>query len=264
MKVEKRERQVRSMKKWFTGLLLAVYIALGAIAWAQPAIPSRPSSSLYVQDYAGVLSQETQGKINRLGAKVAEQSGAQGVVVVVPSLNGTPIQDYTNELLRQWKLGDKEKNNGFVIMVAVKDRQSRIEVGYGLEGTLNDAKAGRLQDEYLIPMLQQGKVDAGVWETYKAVMRVVTDEYTAGGRGEARKPASLGTSSNSVSWSGLPWWAKWSLITVVSLLLIYDWLFLGGMVTFMLLALFRTRSGGGAGGGYGGGSGGGGGADRKW
>jgi len=252
------------MKKWFAGLLLAVYIALGSIAWAQPAIPPRPSSSLYVQDYAGVLSRETQGKINRLGAKIAEQSGAQGVVVIVQSLNETPIQDYANELLRQWKIGDKAKNNGFVIVVAMQKRQSRIEVGYGLEGALNDAKTGRLQDEYLIPMLQQGNVDAGVWETYKAVMRVVTDEYNAGGKAETRKSSSIGPSANSVSWSGLPWWVKWSLITVVSLLLIYDWLFLGGMVTFVILALFRARSSGGVGGGYGGGSGGGGGADRKW
>jgi len=252
------------MKKWFAGLLLAVYITLGAIAWAQPAILHRPSSSLYVQDYAGALSRETQGKINRLGAKVADKSGAQGVVVVVQSLNETPIQEYANELLRQWKIGDKEKNNGFVIVVAMKERQSRIEVGYGLEGALNDAKAGRLQDEYLIPLLQQGKIDAGVWETYKAVMRIVTDEYNSGGKAETRKPASIGPSSNFVSWSELPWWAKWLLVTVASLLLIYDWLFLGGMVTFMILALFRARSGGGVGGGYGGGSGGGGGADRKW
>lgn len=252
------------MKKWFAGLLLAVYITLGAIAWAQPAIPPRPSSSLYVQDYAGVLSRETQGKINRLGAKVAEQSKAQGVVVIVQSLNTTSIQEYANELLRQWKIGDKEQNNGFVIVVAMKERQSRIEVGYGLEGALNDAKTGRLQDEYLIPLLQQGKVDAGVWETYKAVMRVVTSEYNAGDKAETRKPASIGTSSNFGSWSELPWWAKWLLITVASLLLIYDWLFLGGMVTFMILALFRARIGGGVGGSYGGGSGGGGGADRKW
>jgi uncharacterized protein len=251
------------MKKWLIGLLLAVYIALGSIAWAQPAIPPRPPSSIYVQDYAGALSRETQGKINRLGAKVAEQSKAQGVVVIVQSLNEIPIQEYANELLRQWKIGDKEKNNGFVIVVALKDRQSRIEVGYGLEGALNDAKAGRLQDEYLIPMLQQGKVDAGVWEAYKAVMRVVTDEYNAGGKAETRNTTSIGTSTNLGSWSGLPWWAKWLLITVASLLLIYDWLFLGGMVTFMILALFRTRSGD-YGGGYGGGSGGGGGADRKW
>lgn len=83
------------MKKWLLWLVICLYIALGAVAWAQPQVPSIPTSSIYVQDYAGILSNETKAKINKLGAKIAGQTNAQVVVVTVKSLNGESIQDYS-------------------------------------------------------------------------------------------------------------------------------------------------------------------------
>jgi uncharacterized protein len=80
-------------------------------------------------------------------------------------------------MLRQWKIGDKALNNGVLLLVAVGDRQSRIEVGYGLEGALNDAKVGQIQDEYFIPYFERGDYEQGIWDGYKAVMRVVYAEY---------------------------------------------------------------------------------------
>ena len=237
-------------------------MAIGAIVSAAPAIPPAPVGSIYVQDYAGVLSGETKAKINKLGAKISGQTKAQVVVVVVNSLNEEPIQDYSLAVLRQWKVGDKSLNNGAVLLVSVGDRKSRIEVGYGLEGALNDAKVGQIQDEYLIPYAGRGDYDQGIWNSYKAIMRVVSAEYGIGAQQDARGTAKVSGDLVPAWWDGLPWWLQGTVVVGFFFLFIADWLFFGGSITFLLLSLLRLRGSGG--GGYGGGSGGGGGADRKW
>lgn len=249
------------MKKWLVWLLMAIYIAIGTVASAEPAIPPAPAGSIYVQDYAGVLTAETKAKINKLGAKISGQTKAQVVVVTVNSLNEEPIQDYSLAMLRLWKIGDKSLNNGVLLLVAVGDRKSRIEVGYGLEGALNDAKVGQIQDEYLIPYAGRGDYDQGIWNSYKAIMRVVSAEYGIAATQDTRGTAKV-SGSVTTWWNGLPWWMQGAAIAGFFLLFIADWLLFGGSITFLLLSLLRLRGSGG--GGYGGGSGGGGGADRKW
>ena len=77
-----------------------------------------------------------------------KQTGAQIVVVTVQNLEGQSLEEYATELFRNYGIGDKEKNNGVLLLCAYEERQFRIEVGYGLEGTLTDGKTGRIQDEY--------------------------------------------------------------------------------------------------------------------
>jgi uncharacterized protein len=250
------------MKKWLVWLLMAVYMVIGTVASAAPTIPPAPAASIYVQDYAGVLSAETKAKINTLGAKISRQTKAQVVVVTVNSLNEEPIQDYSLAMLRQWKIGDKSLNNGVLLLVAVGDRKSRIEVGYGLEGALNDAKVGQIQDEYLIPYAGRGNYDQGIWNSYKAIMRVVSAEYGIVAPQDARGTAKISGDLVPAWWDGLPWWGQGAAVVGFFLLFIADWLLFGGSITFLLLSLLRLRGSGG--GGYGGGSGGGGGADRRW
>lgn len=250
------------MKKWLVWLMVALYMSVGAVVLAQPQLPPAPTSSIYIQDYAGILTAETKTKINKLGAKIAGQTKAQVVVVTLNSLNGESIQDYSLAMLRQWKFGDKGLNNGVLLLVVIGDRQSRIEVGYGLEGALNDAKVGQIQDEYLIPYFERGDYDQGIWNSYKAVMRVVSVEYGVAAPQDNRVTAKGNDIAVQTWWNGMPWWLQGAVIGGFFLLFVVDWLFLGGSITFILLSLLRSRGGGG--GGYGGGSGGGGGADRKW
>ena len=250
------------MKKWLIGLIIAIYMGIGAAAWAEPQVPPAPAGSLYVQDYAGVLTRDTQAKINKLGAKIASQTKSQVVVVTINSLNGEPIQDYALTLLREWKLGDKALNNGVLLLVAVGDKKSRIEVGYGLEGALNDAKTGRIQDEYLLPYFQRGDYDQGIWNGYKTVMRVVSAEYGLTAPTDNKTAIKQTGAGAQTWWNSLPWWLQAVVAAGLLLLFMIDWLFFGGSFTFLLLSLLRFRSGGG--GGYGGGSSGGGGSDRKW
>lgn len=254
------------MKKRLAWLVLVGYIVWAACAWAQPAIPSAPTKSIYVQDYAGVLDAETKRKINQLGSSLAAKTKAQIVVVTVKSLEGVPVESYALELLRKWGIGDKQLNNGVLLLVAVNDRQSRIEVGYGLEGALNDAKTGAIQDNYMIPYFAANEYNKGIWNGYQALVSVAAQEYKLDISTDAQ-PAKAHAAANSSWLDTLPWWAQLALAAVVLALFICDWLFLGGSITYLLLSLLRFRGGGGSGsggGGYGGGSGGGGGSSRKW
>lgn len=250
------------MKKPLAWLVLLGYLLLFAVSWAQPQIPPAPSHSIYVQDHAGVLDAETKNKINSLGSKLAAKTKAQIVVLTIKSLEETPIETYSLEVLRRWGIGDKQLNNGVLLLVAVNDRQSRIEVGYGLEGALNDAKTGAIQDDYMLPYFAANDYNKGIWNGYQAVVSIAAKEYNLDINTDA-KPAKVRSNSQQSWWDTLPWWAQLGLAAGLLVLFILDWLFLGGSITYLLLSLLRFRGGGG-GGGYGGGSGGGGGSSRKW
>ncbi len=257
------------MKKWLAGLLLAAFLLSGAAAWAQPAIPPAPTSgSLFVRDYAGVLSDDAKTRINFLGSQLKGKTKAHVVAVVVKSTDGAPPADYALAILRGWGVGDKTKNNGVVILVAVDDRAARIEVGYGLEGRIPDAKAGRIIDDYMLPYFQRGDYDKGVYNGYLAVVQEAAEEYGVTIDGDKRKSVSRPQPAYSESWwDALPWWGKILALAFLIVLFIIDWLFFGGQFTWLILALLFRRGGGGGGGGgggFGGGSGGGGGADRRW
>ena len=253
------------MKKWLAGLILVFYMVCGGISWAQPQIPPKPTTSIYVQDYAGVLSAEAKTQINNISTQLAAKTKAQVVVVTIKSFEEMPPADYALALLRAWGVGDKTLNNGVVLIVGVNDRQSRIEVGYGLEGALPDAKTGRIQDEYMIPYFQQGNYNKGILNGYQALATEVAKEYKLELKTDA-KPAPLPQVDSSDSWwDTAPWWMKILMIGGLLLLVIIDWTFFGGTITYLIISMIsRGRGGGGGGGGFGGGSGGGGGSSRRW
>ncbi|HAK74599.1 MAG TPA: hypothetical protein DCP36_15530 [Sporomusaceae bacterium] len=254
------------MKKWLAWLVLGIYLTIAAVAWAQPQVPPAPASSLYVQDYAGVLTNESKNRLNSLGSQIAAKSKAQVVVVTVKSLEGAALEDYSLAILREWGIGDKTLNNGVLMLVAVGDRESRIEVGYGLEGALPDAKTGRIQDDYMIPWFQQGDYDKGIVNGYMALAGEVAKEYKLELKTDAKPVQKTRAAHQEQSWyDSLPWWGQVLLAVGILSLFVIDWLFFGGTITYLLLSLLRGRGGGGGGGGgWGGGSGGGGGSSRKW
>lgn len=136
-----------------------------------------PTADFYVYDGADVLSDETESDIITHSRELESKTGAQIVVVTIPSLEGSSLEEYAVELFRQWGIGDKEKNNGLLLLCAVEDRQFRVEVGYGLEGDLPDGKTGRMQDKYIIPFLKNDKFDAGIQNGYHAFLEEVSGVY---------------------------------------------------------------------------------------
>ena len=236
------------MKRWLVLLMLLIQAVFAVGAEAAIQVPPKPSvsSGIYVQDYAGVLSPQTRQALNAIGQDLDNKTTAQVAVVTVKTLDGQPIDEYGLTLLRQWGLGNKEKNNGALILVAVDDRQSRIEVGYGLEGVLPDGLTGRIQDQQMLPYFKQGQYEKGIVQGYLTVATTVAKSYDV---------KLEGVRYNGGAQQG----------TGLIVLVIVDHMFFGGIITqFILLALLRGGGRGGGGGGFGGGSGGGGGSSRRW
>ncbi len=255
------------MKRWLIYLLLTLqtlFSSCVALAAADsPAIPPRPTAAagIYVQDYAGVLSAADRQKILSLGQELDNKTTAQLAVLTVKSLNGQPIDNYALDVLRAWGIGRQDKNNGALIVVAVQDRQSRMEIGYGLEGVLNDALTGRIQDQFMLPYFRQGNYAAGIINGYAATATLIA--RSAGVQLQGSAVYSGGARGASGGEETYPLWLKLVLGVGVIILLIIDNIFLGGFITRILIfSLLRGGRGGGR--GFGGGGGGGGGSSRRW
>jgi uncharacterized protein len=126
---------------------LCAVLALTAVAAAQ----TFPTLSGRVVDEAGILNQTTRATLTARLAAVESQTTNQIVVATVTSLQGTEIETYANGLFRAWRLGQAAKNNGVLLLVAPSERKVRIEVGYGLEGTLTDAVAKLIIGQSIVP-----------------------------------------------------------------------------------------------------------------
>lgn len=153
----------------------------------------KPTSNFYVNDYAGVLTEETKNYIIKTNAELQQKTGAQIVVVTIKSLENTSIEEYATTLFRNFGIGDAQKNNGVLLLCSTGDRKFRIEVGYGLEGTLTDGKTGRIQDTYIIPYLKNNNYNDGIKNGFNAILNEVTNEYqiTISGKENAVKEDSL-------------------------------------------------------------------------
>ena len=145
------------------------------------------TNEFYVNDYAKILSSETKEYIINTNIELQKKIGAQIVVVTVSSLGGQSIEEYATELFRKFGIGDKNKNNGVLLLCSTGDRLFRIEVGYGLEGRLTDGKTGRIQDKYIIPYLKNDNYNEGIKNGFSAVLQEVCKEYNIS-ISEAQKP----------------------------------------------------------------------------
>ncbi|MES2442076.1 MAG: TPM domain-containing protein [Pseudomonadota bacterium] len=140
-------------------LLLACLLLIGpASAFAQkfPPLTGR------VVDAANLLSPEQEAQLTRLSAEIEKASSRQFVVATVPDLQGYPIEDYGNGLIRAWKIGQKEANNGMILIVAPNERRVRVEVGYGLEPVMTDALSSLIVNDVILPKFRDKDVAGGI------------------------------------------------------------------------------------------------------
>lgn len=165
------------MKKLFTAVLLT---AILSVALATPALavsyPS-PTSQFFVNDFAGVMNAQDKQDAYEIGATLQQKTGAQVVIVTIGSLQGMDDHEYALNLANRWGIGQKGKDNGVLLLLSKGDRKSRIEVGKGLEGVLNDAKTGRIQDDYILPEYKKNNYSGGLLAGYKVIVTQVYKEY---------------------------------------------------------------------------------------
>jgi uncharacterized protein len=159
---------------WPRGLIAA----LVAVLWiaAASAAANFPALTGRVVDAAHILSPVTTADLERKLADLEQKSGIQLVVGTVSSLSGEEIEPYANELFRAWKLGETKKNNGVLLLIAPKERKVRIEVGYGLEGTLTDAVSSIIIANAIAPRFKAGDFDGGVTRGVDDIITALTTD----------------------------------------------------------------------------------------
>ena len=240
------------------GVIALLYTALAVFAVSFPALTGR------IVDQAKIISADSRNAIEPKLADLEAKSGIQLVVATVTSLEGQEIEPYANELFRSWKLGEKTKNNGVLFLVAPNEHRVRIEVGYGLEGTLTDALSKVIITNAIAPRFKTGDFSSGISRGVDDIITVLTTDSS-----EWQKRPSL-LLDNQQNTDPTTWLLIAALIVLFILLVVspgFRWLFLN-LVLNILISSGGSRSGGGysSGGGFsgGGGSSGGGGASGSW
>jgi len=153
--------------------LCALLFALLAPAFAAPTFPALTGR---IVDQAGIIPADKQAAIEPKLRDLEDKSGIQLVVATVKSLEGQEIEPYANQLFREWKLGEKQKNNGVLLLVAPNERKVRIEVGYGLEGTLTDALSKVIITNAIAPRFKAGDFGDGVSRGVDDIITALTTD----------------------------------------------------------------------------------------
>ena len=135
-----------------------------------------PSLSGPVVDKAGILSRNEFEKIENFLLDLDQKSKVQIAVLIIPSLEGESIEDYSMQVAEEWKLGDKEKDSGALLVVAVKDKKLRIEVGYGLEENLTDSRSGQIIRSFIAPQFRSGNYGEGIYDGIKAMAAYASED----------------------------------------------------------------------------------------
>jgi uncharacterized protein len=226
----------------------------------------------YVVDLAGIVRSDLKNELNAYLQTLEQKTTAQVLVLTVRTLDSQNIEEFALNTKEKWKLGQKGKDNGVLIVVAVNDRKYRIEVGYGLESVLPDSMVGSIGREYFVPYFRAGDYSTGIYAGTIAVIRTIA----------AHEGVSITTGSERTQPHGastrkpISTFNKIILIAFGVILLVLCLANPGQC--FLLLLLFSRGGGGGGGwsggsggfggggsfGGGGGGSGGGGGASGGW
>jgi len=130
-------------------------------------------------DLAGILSSTAATAMAAESERLEEETGAQVVVLTIPSLEGQPLEDYSMRVVEAWKLGRQDRDNGVLILIARDDRKIRIEVGYGLEGVLPDALCGRIINNAMKPAFHQGDFSGGTQRAVETISGLVRGDPEA-------------------------------------------------------------------------------------
>ena len=247
--------------------LIAILFSCNNLLNAQNVL-TKPNPLRLVNDVAGILTPEQNQALENKLVAIDDTSSNQIVVVILNTLEGNPIEEYSNKLFRKWGIGDKKKNNGVLLLVAIADKKVRIEVGYGLEGALPDITSNSIIDNDIKPAFRAGAYFDGIDKATDDISKAAIGEYKI-------KRAKRGNGKSN----------GWILIPIIIFILLASRRGGGGsniggsgfsdIATGMLLGSLLGGNGRGGGfggggdsgggfGGFGGGSSGGGGASGGW
>ena len=250
---------VRSRARLALFAFVAFLLVLPALALDFPALSGR------VVDDAGVLDEGTRAALTQKLAEFEAKTTDQFVVVTLKSLQGTSIEDFGVELGRHWQIGQRDKNNGVLLIVAPNERKVRIEVGYGLEGALTDAVSRLIIENGITPRFRAGDFAGGITRGVDDIISVLSGDAEEWKARAARRPDTVSPTDSTRNDS--IWPVIWVVLVVMVVVFICS--MLAGALCAAILRLFAMLSlvsGRGSSGGFsgGGGSFGGGGASGRW
>ena len=243
-------RPPRSLSRFLGRTSACLALTLLALLSAALAI-NFPALTGRVVDQANIIPADSRRTIESKLADLETKSGIQLVVATVTSLDGQEIEPYANQLFRTWKLGEKTRNNGVLLLVAPNERRVRIEVGYGLEGTLTDALSQVIITNAIAPRFKTGDYAGGIARGVDDIITVLTTDAS-----EWQQRPSLRL-DRAAAPAPVNWLAIVGIIVVIGLMIVspgFRWFILG-----MLMSGRSSGGGGFSGGGFGGGQSGGGG-----
>ncbi len=226
-----------------------------------------PNFTGYVNDFAGVMNSGEKNIITNLITELEKKTSAEIAIATLPNIEGSEINIYKNGLFEKWKIGKKGKDNGVLIVLAMKERKVGIEVGYGLEGVLPDGLSGEIIRKQMAPNFKAGQFGKGLVSAVATISNLVAKEYNVklSGLNSLPKTAYVVRKRSVAS----------SIVSTVFTLL-FLMLILGSRTGLLGVLLFGSMAGrggywsgggssfGGGFGGFGGGFSGGGGASGSW
>ncbi len=179
-------RAIRKISYMWVGALILFFWAPLAYGLDVPKLKG------HVNDYADILSPYTERQIEGVLRQLEQSDSTQIVVLTISSLEGDALGDYSIRVVEEWKIGQKDSDNGAILLISKNDRKLRIEVGYGLEGSLTDLISGRIIRNIIAPQFKSGNFDRGVMEGVQAMILAVRGEFkaTAKTRRDTRRKSS--------------------------------------------------------------------------
>lgn len=133
-------------------------------------IPSKPSPARFINDFANMLTMEEERLLEYKLRNYEDSTSTQLVIVAVYSLNGYNLEEYAIQIAREWGIGQREKDNGLLILISKSEHKIRLEIGYGLEGVVSDIMAGRIITNYLQPNFRKGAYYKGLDEATDTII----------------------------------------------------------------------------------------------
>ncbi len=236
------------------GLNKKIYLVVGLllITFCLQSAVKMPELKMMVNDYAGILSTQEEGELEQLLRSTESGTSAEIALLTVKNLSGLTIEDYSMRVVEQWKLGKSDRDNGILLLVSVDDRKVRLEVGYGLEDIVTDAKSSYIINTLIIPEFRKGDYYQGIREGLRAASGLVNDTYIISDEELSQYEQSQARNRKG---SGIPV----GLIIFILFMIISMRRRRGGILPWLFLGSMMGGRGGGRSGGFGGFSGGGGG-----
>lgn len=166
------------MKSFLTAILFL--LAVGAGAQVDDIVPAKPPvTEGLVHDYTGTLTSFQKDALNKKLIAYDDSTSSQIAVVIIKTLEGYDIAEYALALGRKWGIGGSEFSNGVLVLIAMDERKSRIEVGYGLEGAIPDVTARNILDNSVTPNFKEGNYYRGLDEATDNIIKAAAGEYKA-------------------------------------------------------------------------------------